>query len=455
MRHFVSRLLAMLVITVGLAMIVVVAGYVGSELADYTEQFAPLIGAFLGGSLTLWGTRFPENRIPDPWERRERLSWLLIGAGCILWGVGESFWRYYISIGQTPFPSFADIGYASFPVLVFVGLLLQPSPGTTQRKIMIILDSIIATGTVFAHAWYFALGRLVLAADDMSLAHILAIYYPAADAVLLSCVIILLLRGQRPLAQSTRHRVALAAVGIGLFFFVVSDFVFHTRQNASSYAWAPWLHLGWPLGMMIIGITAHFHRFPLAVPTTWKVRLEQAVTGRSLFSPMQLLPYILLVCLFVVLLANGLTEDRIQQTIRPVLLLVTLFAVCLVITRLTITMWENMRLMQRQATLLEDQIEDQRDINAQVLAANAELASGIDHMQEVLTKLANGDWQARVNLPKGNLWPLGQSINILANRLARAAGKKPSQQNPYGTAPSSLTDKFPVLRKNHNYDQEY
>jgi hypothetical protein len=447
MRHLESRLPAMLVIAVGTVMLVVVAGHVGGELAHRAGQLAPLLGAFLGGSLTLWSARLPTNRVPgDPWERKERFSWLLIGAGSILWGMGECFWRYSLSRGQAPFPSLADIGHASFPVLVFVGLLLQSSPGTNQRRIMVMLDSLIAAGTVFAHAWYFALGRLTLASDLVGPAKILAIYYPAADAVLLTCIVILLLRGQRPLAQLTPRRVVLVAVGVGLIFFIVSDFVFNTRQNVSVDAGVTWLNLGWPLGMMIIGIAAYFHRFPLSIPRSRKGWLVQAVMRRSSFSPMQLLPYALLICLFVVLLANGLAGDLIQQAIRPALLSVTLLTVCLVIVRLTLTMWENMRLMQRQAALLEDQ----RNINAQVIAMNAELESGMDHLQEVLTKLANGDWQARANLPKGNLWPLGQSINILANRLARAAGKRPSRQSQYRAASSGITDTFPSLPKTHN-----
>jgi PAP2 superfamily len=440
MQHFVSGLPTRLVIVT--AMVVMVASHAGEELAHRVGQFAPLLGAFVGGSLTLWSAVLPENCVPaTPISRQERFSWLLIGAGSILWGVGESFWRYYLSVGRVPFPSLADIGHASFPVLVFLGLLLQPSSGTNQRRIMLTLDSIIVAGTVFAHAWYFALGRLVLAPGKVSLAKVFAIYYPATDVILLSCVVILLLRGQRPFAQLALCRVVPVALGVGLGFFTVSDFVFNARQNVSSSAGATWLHLGWPLGMMIIGIAAYFHRCPQAAPTSWKAWLERAAAKRSPFNPLHLLSYVLLTCQFVVLLANGLTGDRLQQAIRPVLLFVTLLVACLLIARLTMTVWEHVRLMQRQAALLQDQ----RDMTARVIAVNAELESGIDHLQEVLTKLANGDLQARANLPKGNLWPLGQSINILANRLARAAARASSEPGRYRAAPSRITDMFPAL----------
>src|SRR5438874_865379 len=47
-----------------------------------------------------------------------------------MWGIGDCIWHYYQALGQSPFPSLADIGYSSLPPLIFLGLLLQPSPGS-------------------------------------------------------------------------------------------------------------------------------------------------------------------------------------------------------------------------------------------------------------------------------------------------------------------------------------
>ena len=124
------------VMWVAAAMIIIVVFHLGGTIALRVGQFAPLTGAFIGGTLTLGSVLYPRGRREnaEPWIKFEQVAWLLIGLGVVMWGFGESFWRYYISMGQTPFPSSADIGYSAFPLLVFAGLLLQPSPGSGSRK---------------------------------------------------------------------------------------------------------------------------------------------------------------------------------------------------------------------------------------------------------------------------------------------------------------------------------
>ena len=126
------------VVAIGLTTIVV--GHIGGEFAHKVGQFAPLTGACIGTGFTLWSTLLPGPRFPgDEWQGYEKLSWMLIGLGMLLWAAGEACWRYYVAIGQNPFPSAADLGYASFPVFAFVGLLLQPSRNT-GRGFKLIID---------------------------------------------------------------------------------------------------------------------------------------------------------------------------------------------------------------------------------------------------------------------------------------------------------------------------
>ena len=42
-----------------------------------------------------------------------RLSWILLGASCGAWGVGQAIWTVYETAWgrQVPFPSWADAGY--------------------------------------------------------------------------------------------------------------------------------------------------------------------------------------------------------------------------------------------------------------------------------------------------------------------------------------------------------
>ena len=151
-----ARTLMKGVVWVAAAMVVIVVLHLGGPFALRLGQFSPLLGAFIGGTLVLASVFTPMSSREDaePWTGHEQMAWTLIGFGIILWGLGETFWRYYISIGQSPFPSVADIGYSSFPPLVFIGLLLQPSPGSGSRRILLLMDSLISMGSILAIAWY-------------------------------------------------------------------------------------------------------------------------------------------------------------------------------------------------------------------------------------------------------------------------------------------------------------
>ena len=410
---------------IGVAMLIIVLFHIGgSTIALRVGQFSPLTGAFIGGFLTLTCVILPIGRreATEPWLRNEQLGWILIGCGVIMWGLGESFWRYYVSIGESPFPSLADIGYFSFPLLVFTGLLLQPSSGTGRKRLLLLLDSLICMGSILAIAWYLLLGSLAQAPGEANIAKFLGLYYPISDTALLSCVLFLLLRGQGRAYQATARRVSLLVMGLGLCFFVFSDFLFNVQQNAGTYVEATWIDLGWPYGMMTIGIAACLRRF---LPVTPKEVIEQRMRDRAedvSFGLPQFAPYMLLSFLFFVLTLNVLSTDPGQLAIRPVLLLATLGVVGLVVIRQVLTLRDNARLTRQQAESLEDLQVANRRIEEQsrmIAIHNAELEQGIEHLKDVQANLANGNVHARARLASGALLPLAASLNLMADRLIR------------------------------------
>ena len=420
-----SRFVVRSVAWIGVAMLIIVLFHIGgSTIALRVGQFSPLTGAFIGGFLTLTCVILPIGRreATEPWLRNEQLGWILIGCGVIMWGLGESFWRYYVSIGESPFPSLADIGYFSFPLLVFTGLLLQPSSGTGRKRLLLLLDSLICMGSILAIAWYLLLGSLAQAPGEANIAKFLGLYYPISDTALLSCVLFLLLRGQGRAYQATARRVSLLVMGLGLCFFVFSDFLFNVQQNAGTYVEATWIDLGWPYGMMTIGIAACLRRF---LPVTPKEVIEQRMRDRAedvSFGLPQFAPYMLLSFLFFVLTLNVLSTDPGQLAIRPVLLLATLGVVGLVVIRQVLTLRDNARLTRQQAESLEDLQVANRRIEEQsrmIAIHNAELEQGIEHLKDVQANLANGNVHARARLTSGALLPLAASLNLMADRLIR------------------------------------
>jgi hypothetical protein len=407
------------------AMLFVVIFHVGGEISHRVGQFSPLTGAFIGGALTLISALWPMRRRErvEPWIKQEQVAWVLIGCGIVMWGFGESFWRYYISIGQQPFPSAADIGYSSLPPLIFLGLLLQPAPeGSSTRRLLLVMDSLIAMGSILAIAWFLLLGSLAQAPGEANLAKFLGLYYPVADVAMLSCVIFLLLRGQGRTYQATARRVGLVMIGVGLCFFVFSDFLFNVQNNAGTYVEATWIDLGWPLGLMTIGIAAYLRRFLPATPNeVIEERMERA-SERSVFGFSRFVPYILLSLLFLSLTINVLSSDSGQIAIRPVLLFATIGVVALVVARQLLTLYENAHLAARQAEALDDLSHANQRIElqaSQILQHNVELEQGIHHLQGVQAQLANGNLRARAALTGGALLPLAGSLNLMAERLMR------------------------------------
>jgi hypothetical protein len=422
---FSSRTIVRSVLWVALAMLIIVVFHIGdSTFVLRVGQFSPLTGAFIGGCLVLMSATSPRKRKEDTeaWIGNEQFGWILIGLGILMWGIGESFWRYYMSIGQSPFPSLADVGYSCFPLLVFGGLLLQPPSGDGRRRTMLLLDSLIAMGSILAIAWYLLLGSLAQAPGEANLAKLLGIYYPIADTALLSCVIFLLMRGQGRAYQATARRTSLLVLGLGLCFFVFSDFLFNVQNNAGTYVEATWIDLGWPFGMMTIGAAAYLRRYlPATTPEAIEERMQQQVE-RSIFSPAQLLPYVLLAFLLFVLTLNIFANDPTQAAIRPVLLLATLSVVALVVMRQILTLRDNAVLARQQAETLDGLERANKRIAEQSQAIaqhNLELEHGIDHLKDVQANLANGNLRIRARLDSGALLPLAASLNLMAERLTR------------------------------------
>ena len=406
------------VVGVGVLMIFLLGFHLGGERLLKVGNFSPLVGALIGGTLALVCVNLPLRQKEDvePWLRHERLAWILIGCGCVAWGIGESFWRYYEALGQNPFPSLADFGYASLPPLVFSGLILQPSARRDQRRRFLLLDSLIATGALLSIAWFLLLGSLAQTPAESVLAKVLGLYYPTVDTLLLSCTVFLLLRGSGNAYQASARRISLLVAGLGLCVFAASDFLFNVQQNIATYVEGTWIDLGWPLGMMTMGVAAYLRRF---LPAISGEALEQQLKQRAnqlRFGPAQALPYLLLVGLFCVLVFNVLSGQSTQQSIRPVLVEATMIVVGLVLVRQILTLLDNALLVRKQTATLQEL----EGINQSIAKRNTLLEEGVTHLKDIQTRLANGDVRARAHIMSGELWPLAIGLNLMADRMMRS-----------------------------------
>ncbi len=390
-------------------------------------QFSQLTGAFIGGCITLFAIRSSRRSTEEPvepWLGKEQLGWTLIGVGAIMWGIGECFWRYYVlALHQSPFPSLADVGYSALPILVFAGLLLQPSLNKENNRPFIILDSLIAMGSLLAIGWALLLGSLATASSENLLAKTLGLYYPTSDIALLSIVIFLLLRAQGAYDNVKARRYGLLILGLGLSVFAISDFLFNVQQNLGTYVDGTWVDLGWPLGLLLVGAAASLRRFfPLSVAEDLAKHITVTDTMQSRLGLRNLAIYALVAVLFFVLCLNIFSSDPARMQQRPVLVLSVLIIVGLIVVRQIATIMENNRLADRQAYVLgqlaqaNQRMEEQANM---IVQRNADLERGITHLKEVHAQLANGNMRARVQINSGDLLPLAGSFNLMVDRLSR------------------------------------
>jgi hypothetical protein len=409
-------------------------------------MFCLPIGALIAASLHLVSVSIPfrQEENAEPWLKHEKLAWTLIGCGHVAATIGEGIWRYYVAIGQSPFPSLADVSFFTFSPLVFVGLILLSSSKGSQKRVFLILDSLIVMGAMLSIAWFLLLGPLTQTPVQSPLGKFLSLYYPITDVALLSCLAFSLLRGSDQTSRASARRISLLMLAIGLCLYTAGDFTVNVLQNLGQYVEGTWLDLSWPLGMMIMATGAYLRRFLPRDTSEYVVKggIEDSAE-RPRFGPVQLLPYLLLIILLVVLGFNVLSSDKIQQSIRPVLFIATLIVIGLVIVRQIITMQENDILMDTQ----KETIKKIEKIYHEVENRKLELEEGITHLKEIQTRLANGDVRARAQITSGDLWPLAVGLNLMADRMMRSEHDQKHAQK----LANAVGDLSTALEKNKGY----
>jgi hypothetical protein len=421
-------------------MILTLGLHIGGEYVLSVAIFSGLTGAIIGALLILVSMNIRPYREEsvEPWIGHERLAWNLIGFGCVGWAIGESFWRYYVLKGESPFPSLADFGYITFSPLLFLGLILQPFSKSGRKRIFLVLDSLIAMGALLSIAWFFLLGPLAQAPVESPLAKFLGLYYPTSDIALLSCTIFLILRGSDRIYQAPARRISLLVLGLGLSVYAVSDFIFNVMVNLELPLEGTGLDLGWPLGLMAIGVAAYLRRFlPGSIKGTDTGEHEKLDIRQTSAVFSQAVPYSLLCILFIVLAINVLSTDQTQQSIRPVLIIATFMVIGLLIARQVLTIRENERLMREARKIAElEAIEIKRQ--EEQLVMSKQIEDGIQHILATLnTVVTHNDFTMRVPLKQENiLWRVGRSIN---NLLSRLQGFKQNQEELKKTHAIALT----------------
>ena len=198
----------------------------------FVGDFASVV---LGLAATLAAWRVSARAGVDPavgraWRR------LAVAFGC--WLAGDLIWLVYeVGLGQTPFPSPADVAYLAFYPCAARALLSFPSAVRRRSDwTKMGLDALTVLLCAALGIWYLVIGPTVHdnPADQGLLAMVLGFAYPVGDLLLLFGVLANLMR--RSSAMDAAFRVLVAGVGA----LVVADLGFAHLSLSGTYG------VGWP-----------------------------------------------------------------------------------------------------------------------------------------------------------------------------------------------------------------
>jgi diguanylate cyclase (GGDEF)-like protein len=206
---------------------------------------------------------------------RRRATWLALGAGLAAWSVGEGIWCFYElwrHLPQAPFPSPADAGFLVFPVGAALALLLFPGGRLGQSHIRLVLDGVIVAGSLFVVSWVGVLASVYKAGGTSIFALVVSLAYPAADLVLVTMTVLVLVRAR----TAQRLTLGLLAAGVGLMAVSDSGFAYLTATNA--YHAGNLIDVGWLAAFLVLGLAALSSTEEpavdaLAAPTPTRTRL--------------------------------------------------------------------------------------------------------------------------------------------------------------------------------------
>ena len=269
-----------------------------------------------------------------------RTSWVLLGASCGAWALGQTIWTIYeTGFGvEVPFPSWADAGYLAAVPLAAAGLIIMPAAAQSMAGLLrIVLDGVMVALALFCTSWILVLGPLFDAGGDSLLGTILSLAYPVGDVVTITMLIFALLRARQG-GEAARQPLYLVGLGLTGIALADSGFVYLTSQT--SYTSGSLIDIGWFAGFAVLFVAARRPERP--APTA---DAEQGLRFVSSLS----VPYTPVVIMATTVLFQHLRGEALDGTATFTAMGVLL----LIVLRQVLTLRENLGLLRT----LEDRVE--------------------------------------------------------------------------------------------------
>lgn len=277
-----------------------------------------------------------------------RTSWWWLCAGIGAWAAGQAVYSYYeVVLGvEAPFPSFADVGFLTFPLIAGVGLviLLGTQADQLAARGRDLFDGAIIAGSLLLLSWVTTLGTVVENGDDSTFALLLSLAYPLGDVVLGTLVLIALTR------STGRERITLGMLALGLGGLALSDSAFVYATSTGAFSSASLISSGWTFGFLYVAAAG------LSLPRaeTPAQRLAADGAAGAPFALRIALPYVPVVAAGSAVIADLLGDADVPT----VDILLGTALVVIVLARQFLAMLDNERLMVDLGTA-RDQLQHQ------------------------------------------------------------------------------------------------
>ncbi len=149
----------------------------------------------------------------------------------------------------------AGFAVAAYALLLYGIFLLTTRFLPPTQRIRAALDGLTLIASALTFAWYFLLGPADLGSGQTWAARASATLYPLCDMALLSCVLLVWLRGEGRARRQSYALLALGAASLTAADSMLDYWAFHGTAIGSGV-----IYVLWPFGYMLVGLGVVFLR---------------------------------------------------------------------------------------------------------------------------------------------------------------------------------------------------
>ncbi len=211
-----------------------------------SDLFIPLISLAVVISL-FYAAK--QSRIFGP---RVQIAWTLLAFAQLSFTIGEIIWAILeVGLGQSPFPSYADIFYTIYYPIFAIGILFLPRTSfntNIYRKTIDLAIVMISAALIF---WIFLIIPTIETVRGNSLEAILSLNYIVADFVLLFVLLDMLFNKIKSFTDTS-----LIFLAAGIMALISTDTIFAYQSLQNTYVSGGFTDIGWILSYLLIGLGA-------------------------------------------------------------------------------------------------------------------------------------------------------------------------------------------------------